>query len=88
MPTTDFYLACEEKTAELRGTTLIKEGDPSNMIVIIISGDVEVVKSNLSNVFFNHNTGIVGIRESNKHGSLFKSDVQLVEPDTGITDGP
>ena len=88
MPTTDFYLACTEKVAPKRGTILLKEGDKSDEILIIRSGDVEVVKTNLKYVYFNQNTGIIGLREGNPKGALLKSDVQLIQPDLGVNEGP
>lgn len=47
-----WYLLKQRKVAQ-RGTYLLREGEPSKKMIIILSGEVEIVKTNLSQVFFN-----------------------------------
>jgi len=39
-----------------------------------VQGEVEVVKTNLNSVFYNHQTGILGIKELNKKASIIASN--------------
>ena len=43
----------EERIYENRGHVIAREGDPSDKIFVVLSGDVEVVKTDINHVFFN-----------------------------------
>ena len=42
-------------------------------MIIVISGELELVKRNLNDVFFNEDFGVVGIKEQNAKQRLLKS---------------
>ena len=67
-------LLCHEKRVALRGKTILKEGDPCDKVIIVLQGEVEIVKSNLSTVFYNKKTGVLAIRESSKKAIMLKSE--------------
>jgi len=49
----------------------------SNKVYIVIQGEVEIVKADLSSVFYNHETGVVGIKEFNAKETMLRSDFEL-----------
>ena len=61
--TQGLYMLCNEKKVELIGTTIINEGDPCDKVLIILKGEVEMMKTNLSTVYFNHETSTIGVKE-------------------------
>ena len=65
---------CYEKKVELKGTTIIKEGDVCDKVLIIIKGEVEMFKNNLNEVYFNHETSTIGVKEFNEKAALIRSD--------------
>ena len=44
---------CRERRIELPGIVVAKEESKSDKIFIVVRGEVEVVKTNLNQVFFN-----------------------------------
>ena len=58
---------------ENRGQYLFREGEKCNKFIIIKSGEFEIVKTNLRNVYYNTVSGIVGIKEENKDGNIIRS---------------
>ena len=43
----------------------MREGTKCNKVYVVLSGEIEVFKTNLSNVYVNTDTGAVGIHEEN-----------------------
>lgn len=67
-----------------RGQTICKEGMRADKVIIILSGELEVVKTNLSSLYYSHETGVLGVKENcstalKKKESILKSDVALKE---------
>ena len=58
---------------ENRGQYIFKEGEVCEKFIVIKSGELEIVKTNLRNVYFNKGSGIVGIKEDNQHGVIIRS---------------
>ena len=63
----------EVKKIENRNQYLFREGEKCTKFIIIKSGEFEIVKTNLRNVYFNTVSGIVGIKEENKDGNIIRS---------------
>ena len=83
------YMYCKERRIETAGHPIFTEGDAPDKIYVVVSGEVEVVKKNLSEVFFNQETGVVGQHEKNKQRKLLKSTNVLVkEEEVHIDLGP
>ena len=53
------------KEIENRGQYVFKEGDACEKFIVVKSGEFEIVKTDLRNVYFNPASGIVGIKEDN-----------------------
>jgi len=47
------------KEVSRSGHIIIKEGKPSNLVIIVKEGAVEVSKSNLSHIYINKISGII-----------------------------
>ena len=68
---------------------MFREGEKCKKFIIIKSGEFEIVKTNLRDVFYNTVSGIVGIKEDNKEGKIIRStnpimsDVVLIENTLG-----
>ena len=58
---------------ENRGQYLFREGEKCTKFIIVKSGEFEIVKTNLRNVYFNSVSGIVGIKEENKDANIIRS---------------
>ena len=58
---------------ENRGQYLCREGEPCEKFIIVKSGEFEIVKTDLRNVFYNTSSGIVGIKEENAAGKIIRS---------------
>ena len=61
------------RKVENRGQYIFREGEKCEKFIVIKSGDFEIVKTNLRNVYFNKGSGIVGIREDNAQGTIIRS---------------
>ena len=63
--TQGLFKLCENNKRQIasRDELIIKEGDPCKSVIIVISGELEIVKRNLNDVFFNEDFGVVGIKE-------------------------
>ena len=68
------FLLFSEHTCLERGQTLVHEDTSCDKVIIVAKGEMEIVKSNLSTVFYNHETGTLGIRESNEKAKMLKSE--------------
>ena len=75
--TNNLLMLCSERKVELRGQTIFREGDPANKVIIILQGEVEIVKTNLRTIFYNQTTGMLGMNECNEKAKLLKSEVIL-----------
>ena len=53
--TQGLFKLCENNRRKItsRNEEIIKEGDPCKSVIIVISGELELVKRNLNDVFFN-----------------------------------
>lgn len=69
----EFFKNKEIRIAQ-RNRIICKEGEKSDKIYIVLQGEVEVVKTNLNAVFYNRQTGILGIKEINKKGAVITSN--------------
>ena len=68
---------CKEVRYELRDTVICKEGQDSEKIIVVVKGELEVVKKDLSTCYFNAKTGVVGVKENKPNGILVKSNNML-----------
>ena len=50
---------------------------PSDKVIIVVAGEVEIVKKDLRSCFFNEKTCVIGVREAKEHGKLLKSTTML-----------
>jgi len=76
------YLMKTEKFAR-PGIVLAQEGSTCDKIFIMIDGQYEIVKTDLTNVFYNETVGTVAVMESNKR-NLVKSEYKIRPEDIGI----
>ena len=58
---------------ENRGQYVFREGEKCSKFIIIKSGEFEIVKTNLRNVYYNTVSGIVGIKEDNREEKIIRS---------------
>ena len=65
---------------EKRGQVIAKEGTPCNKVYILVNGEFEVVKTKLSNVFYNSFAGTVAVCESDRQ-TMIKSKYMVREAD-------
>ena len=72
---------CKEVRYELRDQIIVQEGTASDRIIIVVSGEVEIVKKDLTSCFFNEKTGLIGVQEIKPNGKLVKSTTMLQEED-------
>ena len=83
----EYFLAIEK--IENRGQYVFKEGEECQRFIIIKSGEFEIVKTNLRNIYYNTVSGIVGIKEDNNSGKIVRStnpiasNVPMVEDQLG-----
>ena len=80
MQTTKLCYNCMRQERDGRGRIIVREGDPCDKVIIIISGQVEVVKTNMNKVFFDFERGSLGMQEINKKGRMIKSNVSFSKP--------
>lgn len=73
---------CKESKAENLNQIIVHEGTKCNKVYVILEGEVEIVKTNLSNVFFNAEAGVLGINEENAKGRSIRSSVLRDEEDS------
>lgn len=73
--TNGLLLISHEQKAEVRGKIILREGDPCRKVIIIISGEVEIIKQDLSSIYYNDQTGVLGIKEGNKKATMLQSKV-------------
>lgn len=52
---------CKEVHYELRGHVVAQEGTPSDNVIIVLQGELEVVKRDLTSCYFNEKTGVLGV---------------------------
>jgi hypothetical protein len=76
------YLMKTEKFTR-PGIVLAQEGSTCDKIFIMIDGQYEIVKKDLTNVFYNDTVGTVAVMESNKR-NLVKSEYKIRPEDIGI----
>ena len=58
---------------------------PSDKVIIVVSGEVEIVKKDLRSCFFNEKTCVIGVKEAKQQGKLLKSTTMLQdEEEVGI----
>lgn len=69
------YLLGKETTIEKRGKIIAEEGTICNKVYAILEGEVEVIRTNMSKIFFNACTGVLAIAEDNQKASLIRSDI-------------
>lgn len=73
------YLMKPEKF-EKRGQVIAREGAKADKIYIIANGEFEVVKTSMSNVFYNSQASTVAVCESDRR-TLIKSNYMVRECD-------
>lgn len=47
------YIVEGHRKYEKKGTMIVQEGQKSDKVIIVLKGEVEIVKQNLASVFFN-----------------------------------
>ena len=67
------FQLCKEKKAENLNQVIIHEGTPSDKVIVILEGEVEIVRTNLSKIYFNAESGVLGIAEDNHEGKMIRS---------------
>ena len=74
----------DEKIVENRGQVIAREGDLCQKVIIILEGEVEVVKTDLSKLLFNADQGVVAIAECNKKAQLVRSKSVRLKEEGGL----
>lgn len=87
--TKDFLYLKKERRYKVRNHVIVREGDTADKIYIVVEGEVEVVKTDLSQVYYNPNTCVVGMKEKfeNKKDGLIKSNCVLTAQEQMIDIG-
>ena len=70
-----------EKKIELKGQVIAREGAKAKKVYIVVKGEFEIVKTDTDKVFFNEQTGVVGVKEQKNDGKMLLSDNYLVRED-------
>ena len=52
--THSLFLLCKERKIDLRGQTILREGTPCDKVLIMHQGELEIIKTDLSSIFYNH----------------------------------
>ena len=50
---TQLFMSCKEHRIDLKGQEILREDTDSNKVIIVVQGEVEIIKRNLSGVYFN-----------------------------------
>ena len=48
------FLLCDERKVELRGQTIYREGTACHKVIIVQQGELEIIKTDLSSVYYSH----------------------------------
>jgi len=78
------YMLRKERKIEFSGKTIINEGDPCDKVIIVLKGEVEIVKTNLSTIFFNQATRTLGMKEYREKGMMVQSEFVFDPNEEGV----
>ena len=70
-----------EKRYELAGQVIAREGTECTKVYVVVQGEVEIIKKDIDKVYFNDQTGVIGIRELKENGQMMISDNNLIKQD-------
>ena len=58
---------------------IFKEGEPCSKVIFVQQGEVEIIKTDLSSIYYNHDNAVLAMKEHNEKAQLIKSEYRPPE---------